>query len=199
MPTPENALTKRREPFKFMLWLLMGGSLLMFTILILFFISRSTLGANGTVLLPRVFSVSTVVILLSSVTLHFANIAFKKDNYGQYRLLLGSTLVLGLVFVVMQATGWKQIADASSRTVERNATGFLYLISGLHLLHILIGIYYLAKAFFEALRRTEYVESFVYSVNPPNQLKLRLYTTFWHFVDVLWLIVFAFLWLQQGR
>lgn len=198
MPTPENSLTKRREPFNFMLWLLMGGSLLMFTILMLFFGARAALGSNGTVLLPQVFWVSTVVIMLSSVSLHFANVAFKKDQFGQYRALLGGTLALGLVFVVMQATGWKQIADANLRSTERNATGFLYLISGLHLLHILVGIYYLAKAFFEALRRTEYVESFVYSVNPPNQLKLKLYTTFWHFVDLLWLFLFAFLWFQRA-
>jgi cytochrome c oxidase subunit III len=37
----------------------------------------------------------------------------------------------------------------------------------------------------------------VYAVNPPNQLKLKLITIYWHFVDVLWLYLFAFFWLNH--
>ena len=57
---------------------------------------------------------------------------------------------------------------------------------------------FLGIAFGEAINRRQYVEAFVYSVNPPNQLKLRLITLYWHFVDVLWLGLFLFLGIHHG-
>jgi cytochrome c oxidase subunit III len=51
----------------------------------------------------------------------------------------------------------------------------------------------LASANKDAFQRMEYVDSFVYSVNPPNQLKVKLISIYWHFIDILWVAIFLFL------
>jgi cytochrome c oxidase subunit III len=193
-----NQFTKRREPFRFMLWLGIGGSVLLFTTLLGIYIARQTSPDWINIPLPNVFLLSTVVILLSSLSLHNANSAFLHERFGAYRINLGTTLGLGVLFILLQGWGWREMLLAGQRLDVNPAAAFVYLISGLHILHILIGLVFLGIAFTEAVRRRQYVDSFVYSVNPPNQLKLRLITLYWHFVDILWLGLFLFLLAHHG-
>ncbi len=193
-----NQFTKRREPFRFMVWLAIAGSVMLFTVLLAAYIIRKTGPGWVDAPLPNVFLLSTLVILLSSLTLHNANSAFLHERFAAYRTNIGTTLALGTLFIVLQAWGWRQMVVAGIRMEGNPAAGFVYIISGLHLLHILIGLIFLAIAFLEAARRRQYVESFVYSVNPPNQLKLRLITLYWHFVDALWIGLFLFLLIHHG-
>jgi cytochrome c oxidase subunit III len=190
--------TKRREPFRFMVWLGIAGSVMVFTVLLGAYIVRKTGPGWIDAPLPTVFLLSTVVILLSSLTLHNANSAFVHERFAAYRTNIGTTLVLGILFILLQGWGWRQMIQAGVRLEGNPAGGFVYIISGLHILHILVGLIFLTIAFLEAVRRRQYVESFVYSVNPPNQLKLRLITLYWHFVDVLWLGLFLFLLAHHG-
>ena len=181
-----------------MVWLGIAGSVLLFTVLLVTYIIRSS-GPNWVdVKLPNVFLLSTVVMLLSSLTLHTANQAFHNERFPMYRTYIGITLVLGILFMLLQGWGWRQLILVGVQLEANPAGGFIYILSGLHLLHILIGIIFLLIAFAEALRRRQYVDAFVYSVNPPNQLKIRLITLYWHFVDVLWLGVFLFLLVHHG-
>ncbi|ARK10926.1 cytochrome c oxidase subunit 3 [Fibrivirga algicola] len=186
-------LTKRREPFRFMIWLGIGGSVLLFTVLLGIYIVRQTGPGWSDVALPNVFVLSTLVILLSSLTLHNANRAFRHEQFSVYRINMATTLVLGTLFILLQGWGWRQMVRSGVGLQGNPAGGFVYIISGLHLLHILIGLVFITITLVEALRRRAYVEAFVYSVNPPNQLKIKLITLYWHFVDVLWVVLFVFL------
>ena len=180
-----------------MIWLGMGGSTLIFTVLLGVYIVRQTGPGWPDVALPAVFILSTVVILLSSLTLRNANRAFGHEQFSGYRINLGTTLVLGTLFMLLQAWGWRQMIGAGAGLEGNPAAGFVYILSGLHLVHILIGLIFMGIALAEALRRRAYVEAFVYSVNPPNQLKIKLITLYWHFVDVLWVGLFLFLLLHH--
>jgi cytochrome c oxidase subunit 3 len=142
--------------------------------------------------------VSTAAIVLSSFTLHLSHRAFKTDHFTSFRANLVATLLLGVLFVILQLMGWKQLIDAGVSTVKNPSVGFVYVLSGLHVLHILIGIGALAWLFFKAFQNHSYVDSFVFSVNPPNQLRMRLIVLYWHFVDILWLYLFAFLLYHHG-
>lgn len=193
-----NFVTKRREPFRFMIWLGIASSILVFTMLLVAYIVRRTGSDWADIKLPNVFLVSTGVILLSSFTLNNAVQAFRHERFSSYRTNLGTTLVLGTLFMLLQGWGWRQMIQAGI-TLESNPAGsFIYIISGIHLLHILIGLIFLAIMLVEALRRRPYIDSFVYSVNPPNRLKIRLITLYWHFVDILWFGLFIFLLIHQG-
>lgn len=195
----ENRFTKRREPFNFMLWLGIGGSVLVFTILLGIYVLRKSAGVYWTdVPLPSLFWISTLAIVVSSLTLHLANYALRTDRYPQFRIYIGATLTLGILFVILQLWGWKQLIEAGISTVNNPSAGFIYLLSGLHILHIAVGIIILTWAVFQSLKNISYVDSFVFSVNPPNQLKIKLITIYWHFVDVLWLYLFGFLLYHHG-
>jgi cytochrome c oxidase subunit III len=195
----ENRFTKRREPFKFMLGLGILGSVLVFTVLLAVYALRKSAGVYWTdVPLPSLFWVSTATIVLSSFTLHLSHRAFKTDHFTSFRANLVATLLLGILFVILQLLGWKQLIDAGISTVKNPSVGFVYVLSGLHVVHILIGIGALGWLFFKAFQNHSYVDSFVFSVNPPNQLRMRLIVLYWHFVDILWLYLFAFLLYHHG-
>jgi cytochrome c oxidase subunit III len=188
-----NRFTKRREPFSFMLYLAMVGSGLLFFFLILVFVAKETRNQEIPLKIPSVFWASTWMILTSSATLYWANKAFRKERFRSYRLNISLTLLAGIFFIVLQGFGWKKLLE-SGITMQNNTGGmFIYILSGLHIIHTLGGLIALASANKDAFQRMEYVDSFVYSVNPPNQLKIKLISIYWHFVDVLWIAIFAFL------
>jgi len=189
----ENPFTKRREPFGFMLWLGVIGSSLLFTVIFIEYFLRME-GANWRfVALPDMFWLSTLVILFSSITLHEANLAFIQERFLHYRIFLAATLTLGITFMLLQGGGWVEMIESGSFNNINSSSGFIYLLTGLHLLHILIGVIYMGVIFRKALKNRTYIDAFVYSVNPPNRLQLKLITRYWHFVDVLWVIVFLLL------
>ncbi len=193
-----NFVTKRREPFRFMLWLGIAGSVILFTMLLVAYVVRRTGPDWADIKLPNVFLISTGVILLSSLTLHNAVQSFRHERFSNYRTNIATTLGLGTLFILLQAWGWRQMIRSGIGLEGNPAGGFVYIISGVHLLHILIGLIFIALMLVEALRRRPYVDSFVYSVNPPNRLKIKLITLYWHFVDVLWICLFIFLLIHHG-
>jgi cytochrome c oxidase subunit III len=189
-----NSLTKRREPFEFMLYLAMAGSTMLFLLVIFVFIYKENFNQiNIKVPILRIFWFSTWIILLSSATLHWANKAFRQERFRSYRLNIGLTLLAGIIFIILQFLGWYQFF--SSGITLKNDTGgmFIFILSGLHVAHTIGGIIALVIANFDAFRNIKYVDSYVYSVNPPNQLKIRLISIYWHFVDILWITLFLFL------
>lgn len=189
----ENPFTKRREPLGFMLWLGVAGSALLFTSIFAIFLVRTQQQTGSFVTLPDVFWLSTLVILFSSITLHEANLAFESERFLHFRVFLGATLVLGITFILLQAGGWMEMMDSGVFHTSKTSTGFIYLLTGLHLVHIAAGIIYLAILFRVAVKNKSYVDSFVYSVNAPNRLRIKLMTRYWHFTGALWLAVFLFL------
>lgn len=189
----ENPFTSRREPIGFMLWLGVIGSSLVFVSIFITCLLRMQGTNSHFIALPDMFWLSTLVILFSSILLHEANLAFSQERFLHYRLFLGATLSLGITFMLLQGIGWLEMIDNGFFINRNTSTGFVYLLTGLHLVHILGGVVYLSMMFQKALKNSSYVDAFVYSVNPPNRLRLKLITRYWHFVDALWLVVFLFM------
>jgi cytochrome c oxidase subunit 3 len=188
-----NQFTKRREPFAFMLYLAIIGSGLLFLFLIIVFLTKEVRNQDIPVEIPGLFWVSTLVILLSSFTLQGAGRAFKEERFRSYRLNISLTLFAGILFIILQSLGWRKML-LSGITMSNNTGGmFIYILSGLHILHIFGGLIALISANRDAFKRMAYVDAYVYSVNPPNQLKIKLISIYWHFVDILWIILFLFL------
>jgi cytochrome c oxidase subunit III len=192
-PENDHPWLQRREPYSFMLWLAVFGIALVFLALSSVYSTRFGNANWGMAFkLPKIFWLSTGVILLSSFSLHFANQALQKEHFGRFRALLIGTLGLGILFIVLQILGWREMIQMGILLKNSLAGAFLYLISGLHILHIVGGLVYLFITIIQTLRHRSYVDAFVYSVNPPNQLRLQLVTRYWHFVDILWLCLFIF-------
>lgn len=180
-----NTTEQRRKihPQKFALWVAMGSIIMMFAGLTSAYIVRKAQGNWVFYQLPVVFWISTVVILASSVTMFTGVRAFKSRKMTQFRGLIGATLVLGILFALLQYMGFTQLYSNNVRVDGNPSESFLFIIAGLHLLHILGGIIALLIVFFRAFRTR---------VKIYNATGLEIVASYWHFVDVLWIYLFVF-------
>jgi len=161
----------------------MASIMMMFAGLTSAYIVRKAQGNWVFYHLPVVFWVSTITILLSSVTIVLGLKAFKKREMPKFRLLISITLILGVLFAILQYLGFKQLYANHIRLDGNPSESFLFIIAGLHLLHILGGIIALLIVFFRAFRT---------KVKIYSSTGLEIVASYWHFVDVLWIYLFVF-------
>jgi cytochrome c oxidase subunit 3 len=134
---------------------------------------------------------STTAIILSSLTLFLASRAAKRLEFAKQRLFLWLTMLLGLTFFAIQIYAWYILAyKMGIFFVNPNASrSFLYVFTGLHLVHIFAGVIFLIVALIGSYR------------NKPQAINLYhmdLAAIFWHFVDIIWIYLYVFLLLNQN-
>lgn len=172
------------HPHKFTLWIAIGSIVMMFAGLTSAYIVKSNQASWQEVRTPQVFWFSTIAILLSSVTIQMALRSFKQREMSRYRWLMAITMILGIVFIVLQWNGFMQLWNSGIQFRGVAGAGqFLYVIFGLHALHVLGGaialLVMLGRAFFGPVK--------VYS-----STGIEVMATYWHFVDILWIYLFVF-------
>lgn len=199
---PMEGEQRKVHPHKFALWLGMGSIAMMFAGLTSAYLVRMAQGNWRMFHMPWLFYASTAVIFISSITVALGLRAFKQRKMPLYRTLITTTLLLGVLFGVLQALGFYQLyhipqalalTDGTTimQTVRVNGNpseSFLFIIFGLHLAHILGGIAALLIVFLRAYRKR---------VKVYNATGLEIVATYWHFVDVLWIYLFLFFLLNQ--
>lgn len=171
------------HPHKFTLWVAMASILMMFAGLTSAYIVKSHQPNWELVDTPVQFYYSTLAILLSSLTIQLAQRAFKQREMQRYRLLLAITGVLGLAFVALQWYGFNWMWENGVRFQGSGAGQFLYIIAGLHGLHVIGGVIALLVVIWRA---------FVGRTKSYNSVPVEIMSTYWHFVDVLWIYLFVF-------
>ncbi len=137
--------------------------------------------------LPNAFIVSTLIIIVSSIAFVLAKKALKAGHRKQTTIWLLITLVLGVAFVIGQFVGFGQIIDAGYNFTgpTSNVTmSYIYLIALVHILHVIVGLVCLLVVIYNHFKQ-KYTAS--------NMLGLELAATFWHFIDILWVYLFLFL------
>ncbi|MGB5418873.1 cytochrome c oxidase subunit 3 [Algibacter sp.] len=137
--------------------------------------------------LPNAFVVSTVVIILSSLTFILAKRALKNGNHKATMLWLFATLTLGVVFIINQFSGFQQIIDLGYNFTgpTSNVTmSYIYLIAVVHILHVVVGLICLLVVIYNHFKQ---------KYTADNMLGFELAGTFWHFIDILWVYLFLFL------
>ncbi|HEX2532759.1 MAG TPA: cytochrome c oxidase subunit 3 [Chitinophagaceae bacterium] len=173
----------RIHPHKFTLYVAIASILMMFAGLTSAFIVKSSQPGWVTIEMPPAFWYSTVAILLSSLTIQMALRAFKQRNMMQYRALMLTTLGLGIAFVILQYIGFSWLWEHGVQWKGAGEGQFLYIIAGLHGLHVMGGIVALLvmmlQAFFARTRNY-------------NSVPVEVMSTYWHFVDILWIYLLVF-------
>ena len=177
------------HPPLFALWAAMGSIVMMFGSLTSAYIVRQAAGNWLEFRMPDVFFVSTVMILLSSASLHGSYWAFKNGKESLYRGLLPVTLALGIMFVIMQYEGWMALYQMGVVLDGNPGGSFFYVISGVHAAHVIGGLFALAVAVFHAL-------SLTFKPTEKRRRRFQLVLHYWHFVDFLWVYLFLFLLIQ---
>ena len=181
-----NDQKNRIHPRKFTLWIALASIVMMFTAFTSAYIIKRNLADWITFDLPRIFIYSTVVILVSSLTIIISRNYFRQRDMIQYRIWLMVTLALGITFVFLQYLGFIQLWH-NGFTLTRNVSfSFLYVIVGLHAIHVLGGVVAMAVMVIRAfsVRRKSY-----------SQVPVDMMNTYWHFVDLLWIYLWIFLYM----
>lgn len=186
MQNVEEVQKNKIHPYKFNLWIAIGSMLMMFAGLTSAYIVKRNQANWVDYELPITFLYSTVVMVLSSFTLILAKRSFKEKAMPKFRRLVFLTLVLGSLFVVLQVLGFSTMWKSGLTHNSTVSVSFLYVIVGLHALHVVGGVVALILLALKAFsKRTK-----VYSMVP-----VELVSIYWHFVDLLWIYLLVFLWM----
>jgi len=176
------------NPKKFALWLFMVSVVMVFAALTSAYIVRQAEGNWLIFELPRLFYITTGIILVSSITMHWAYLAAKRDNLESVKIATVITTILAVAFLVGQYLAWSVLVENSVYFVGNPAGSFVYVLSGIHALHIVGGVVFLLILLRSALK---------YNVHSKSLSLIEMCVTYWHFLGGLWLYLFIFLLLNR--
>lgn len=137
--------------------------------------------------LPQAFTISVVLIVLSSITFIIAKRALKSNNRQVTTIFLLLTLALGIAFIASQFKGFNQIIEQGynfTGPTSNITMSYIYIIAVAHIVHVVAGLICLLVVIYNHFKQ---------KYKPTEMLGLELAATFWHFVDVLWIYLFFFL------
>ena len=184
MTTVSTRQRNKIHPHKFTLWVAIGSIVMMFAGLTSAYIVKSGQAGWHEVKTPTIFWISTATLVISSVCIQAALRSFKQRNMVMFRSLLLLTLLLGIAFVAMQWAGFNWLWERGVHFEGASGAGqFLYIIFGLHALHVLGGIVALIVLF---------ARQYFGSTRTYNSTPIEIMSTYWHFVDLLWIYLLVF-------
>jgi cytochrome c oxidase subunit III len=130
---------------------------------------------------------TTMLLLSSSVTIHFAERRLRTGDQAGYRLLWTVTIVLGAAFLLGTAYEWRELITRHHLTISRNLFGTTYYtLVGFHGLHVTAGVVVMLIMLGLALGR---------QLTAGNHIGVEIVSWYWHFVDGVWLVVFTVVYL----
>lgn len=170
--------------WKFMVWLFIITIIMLFASQTSAYLVRRAEGNWVEFEIPQIFWVSTIVLIVSSISMHFALRAAKANKQAVLKLAVAITFVFGIAFLVMQYMGWQNLQQQGVFLKGNPSGSFFYVFTGLHMAHLLLGLGILIATFIMAFRM---------KIDSKNTLLVELCATSWHFLDLLWVYLFVFL------
>lgn len=175
----------RINPLKFALWIGMASIMMMFGALTSAYLVRRAGGNWLEFSVPTIFYISTLVLLLSSISLHIGYANYKKRNMTLYQGGVIGAFILGCTFLILQYQGWVELFSIGIDLKGNPSGSFLYVITGIHGLHILGGLAALVVSIINAFTLKKFTEK--------RKINIELTLQYWHFVDILWVYLLVFL------
>ncbi|NOY46746.1 MAG: heme-copper oxidase subunit III [Chlorobi bacterium] len=141
--------------------------------------------------LPSAFTVSLILIILSSITLVISKRTLKSGDRNTSLSFLVLTFLLGLAFIYFQLAGFQEIINLGynfTGPTSNITMSYIYIIATVHILHVIVGLICLLVVIYNHFKQ---------KYNAQKMLGFELAATFWHFVDFLWLYLFLFLYFMR--
>ncbi|RYY18278.1 MAG: cytochrome c oxidase subunit III [Cytophagaceae bacterium] len=185
---------ERVPPLLLMFYLALAGIAMLFTVLVAMYVFTRLKdgGEPSGHPFPRYFSLSTIVLLVSAYILGQAQRLYRADDLANLARCLVATLLLGSIFCGLQLAGWRELKLQGVLFQDAPAGTYVYLISGVHIAHIVGGMLYLLVLLLRTLHaKRDDVRTLVFIRNPYHRRQLQAITVYWHFVDAIWLVLFA--------
>jgi cytochrome c oxidase subunit 3 len=156
----------------------------MFLLFIVSYYSRSQFPDWEVMKDPEILWVNTLVLVLASIALQLASNAAKQGVSSKLTYALSAGAVLTLVFVAGQFVAWEQMIKAGYYAQQNPSYAFFYLVTGLHALHLIGGLWFMGLLGFR-LKRKKNKEALLQSV--------ALCATYWHYLLLVWIALFTLL------
>ncbi len=190
----ERYVKRRFINYKLMLYFgTVSIALLFLTLSLAYFFSTKFMEGNYGFQLPPIFMVGCFSILISSYAIYLSKKFFIKDAFLKLRHSLLVACVFGFLFLLGQFIGWIELNKNGFGLAENPSVSYLYLISGLHALHVIAGFLFMIYYTFIAMPFLKnYVTSVVFFTDPVPKLQLNLLEFYWHFLGVVWLFLMVF-------
>ena len=182
--------TNRIHPLKFALWVALASITMMFGAFTSAYVVRQAAGNWLEFELPRIFFLSTIILLISSLTLHTSYKSFLAKNEYRYKTLLVTSFFLGITFLILQYNAWMDLFSIGIDLKGNPSGSFLYVITGIHALHIIGGLAAIFVGVLIAFSRK-------LKVTEKRKINFELTLQYWHYVDVLWVYLLIFLYLSR--
>lgn len=171
------------------IWVGIASIVMLFTGFASAYIVRSASADDWVrIVMPKVLWLSTAAILISSVTIEISRRSLKRKGEAQYGMWLTLTAALGVIFVASQFFAWRQLARQGVFVASNPHSSFFYLFTGAHAIHVLGGLGALAYLLLRTRRKRDTVEGELKRVGVVDAA-----TTYWHFLDGLWICLFLLL------
>ncbi len=168
--------------------LALAGIVMFFMALTSSFLVRKGLGDDWvSFALPRILWANTLVLLASSGTIQFARARLRSGDTEGFRRWWAITTALGALFLAGQFVAWRQLAAQGVFLATNPSSSFFYLLTALHGLHLLGGIVALFYVTYRPWQRSR--------INQSTAADLA--SIYWHFMDGLWIFLFALLYLGR--
>jgi cytochrome c oxidase subunit 3 len=153
-----------------------------FVVAYIFYIGKSLSGPTPKEVLELPIFAS-ICLLSSSLTIHVAVAALRKSNTAAFRLWWFLTIVLGAIFLTATGREWHHLIYDKGLTISTNLFGTTYYsLVGLHAFHVTVGLIGLLTILFVAL---------LGKIRPEHGKNVDTFAMYWHFVDVVWVVVFT--------
>lgn len=143
--------------------------------------------------LPSLFYLNTLIIIASSLALIKAKSAYLDDRTETFKRALFATLILTLIFLIAQIFAWMQLVNQNILINHSTLASYMYLISGVHFLHLVGGLPFLGAFIYKANKHMkDPVTVLLYFSDPDKKRSLNLLNIYWHFLDGLWIYLVIF-------
>lgn len=128
-------------------------------------------------------AINTIILLISSVTCHFAHTGLEQGKRKQLTVMLGLTIILGCIFLYLQGAEYIHAYQDLNLTLDSGVYGnTFYMLTGFHGMHVTLGTIMLIVMFLRVLKG---------HFTPDNHFAFQATSWYWHFVDVVWLCLFV--------
>jgi cytochrome c oxidase subunit 3/cytochrome o ubiquinol oxidase subunit 3 len=189
MSTTAHETTLGVDNRKLAMWVFIGSEFLFFGAFIsaylLYF--RETNGGPGVELFDIAFtSISSFILLMSSLTMVLAHNAHANRDMRRARIWLLATAFLGMVFIGGQAFEFTTFYNEGLTLTTSPMSASFFVLTGLHGLHVTVGIVLLLSTW--ALTKTG-------KIKPDQDVKTEMIGLYWHFVDIIWVLIFVIVYL----
>jgi cytochrome c oxidase subunit III len=159
---------------------------IIFVVAYVYYIGRSLSGPTPRQVLD-IPIISTVCLLSSSITVHFAVETLRHAKVRVCSLWLAATVLLGAIFLSFTAREWYTLIYHHGLTIRTNLFGTtFYSLVGLHASHVVVGLFMLSLAL---------IFSLTGALSVHHSERLNVLSYYWHFVDAVWVIVFSVVYL----